>query len=238
MNSGIYKITNIKNNKFYIGSAIKFNVRFSRHKRDLKKQLHANSYLQNAVNKYGINNFKFEILAKCPKKYLIKLEQWFIDNLNPQYNLSPTAGSNLGCRFERRSDLSKNVSINILKDYKQLSCSDISKKYNIPESQVKSLIYKNEIAQDIKKEINFSVSKERKKIKGKNNKQQVFSKEIIEQIAILYNKGVCPIDIARKLFDNENKRYAITKLAKGISYKEYSYLFENKQYHGSKLNLK
>ena len=233
MKSGIYKITNSVNNKFYIGSAVYFPKRFSRHKSDLIKNIHSNKKLQNSVNKYGLDNFKFEVLATCPKEYCIKLEQWFIDNLKPKYNLSPTAGSNLGSRYKRRSNLTKGQIITILNDYKTLSIKDIAIKNNIKEVVVKGLIFKSGVAQDIKKEIGFELSKIRKPIIGENNKQQRFTKEQIEEIANLYNSGKQPKYIAIQLFNDEKLRYAIAKLAKGISYKEYSYLFDSTiSYHG------
>ena len=52
MNSGIYKILNKINGKFYIGSAVNFKRRFARHKRLLNINCHPNEYLQNAWNKY------------------------------------------------------------------------------------------------------------------------------------------------------------------------------------------
>lgn len=233
MKSGIYKITNLINNKFYIGSAIYFPKRFSRHKTDLIKNIHSNKKLQNSVNKHGLDNFKFEILVTCPPEYCIKLEQWFIDNLKPEYNLSPTAGNNLGSRYRRRSDLTEIQVKNILNDYKTLSIKDIAIKNNIKEVVVKGLIFKPLVAQDIKKEIGFELSKERKLIIGDNNKQQRFTKEQIEQIANLYNSGKQPKYIAIQLFNDEKLRYAIAKLAKGVSYKEYSYLFDSTiSYHG------
>lgn len=51
--SGIYKILNIKNGKFYIGSSNNIKVRWSQHKTLLKNNKHENKYLQNAWNKYG-----------------------------------------------------------------------------------------------------------------------------------------------------------------------------------------
>ncbi len=40
--SGVYKITNIDNNKFYIGSTINFKSRFLHHKKLLEKSQHYN----------------------------------------------------------------------------------------------------------------------------------------------------------------------------------------------------
>jgi group I intron endonuclease len=56
----IYKITNIVNNKFYIGSAQKFDRRQKTHIKLLQKNIHPNMHLQNSFNLYGIDNFKFE----------------------------------------------------------------------------------------------------------------------------------------------------------------------------------
>jgi group I intron endonuclease len=96
--SGIYKITNLINNKFYIGSAVNLRIRYVQHFNTLIKNKHKNKKLENSVKKYGFNNFKFEILVTCPKEYLLKLEQWFIDNLKPEYNIAPIAGSSLGIK--------------------------------------------------------------------------------------------------------------------------------------------
>ena len=98
MKSGVYKIINNKTGDFYIGSSVNFVKRKSSHFRALLKNKHKNSYLQNSFNKHGIKNFKFEILAKCPKEYCIKLEQWFINTLNPKYNIRKIAESNLGIK--------------------------------------------------------------------------------------------------------------------------------------------
>lgn len=87
MKGGIYKIINLVNNDFYIGSTKDLSRRKKEHWRLLKKGNNHSIVLQNAWNKYGEENFKFEVLAICPKEYLFKLEQWFVDNLNPKYNI-------------------------------------------------------------------------------------------------------------------------------------------------------
>ena len=94
--SGIYKITNNANGKIYVGSAVNFKIRKSNHFYRLKKGNHCNIKLQSAYNKYGKSFFSFEILATCPVEYLIKLEQFFIDSLNPFYNIARVANSSLG----------------------------------------------------------------------------------------------------------------------------------------------
>lgn len=100
MNTGVYKIFNKLTGDFYIGSSSRsFKHRFYQHKNYLKNGKHRNPHLQNSWNKHGESNFEFVILATCPKEYCIKLEQWFLDTLKPQYNLRERAESNLGVRF-------------------------------------------------------------------------------------------------------------------------------------------
>jgi len=96
MDSGIYKITNTLNNKFYIGSSCRIKKRYLQHRSLLKRGEHQNFILQRVYDKYGIDIFRFETLAICPKKYLQKLEQWFIDTQKPYYNLCKLAYNNDG----------------------------------------------------------------------------------------------------------------------------------------------
>ena len=76
---GIYKITNLKNGKIYIGQSIDVLERFIQHKSDLKGNRHVNKHLQSAYNLYGLKNFSFEILEECSKKELDKKEKYWID---------------------------------------------------------------------------------------------------------------------------------------------------------------
>lgn len=69
LDSGIYQILNIKNNKRYIGYSKNIQWRWSTHKEALKKQKHINIYLQSAWNKYGKDCFVFSILEKLPRDY-------------------------------------------------------------------------------------------------------------------------------------------------------------------------
>ena len=58
MISGIYKISNIINDKFYIGSATDISGRWRAHTNTLKTKKHHNILLQRTYDKYGLDNLK------------------------------------------------------------------------------------------------------------------------------------------------------------------------------------
>ena len=76
---GIYKITNKINNKPYIGSSNNIKRRWRQHISLLNNNKHHSIKLQRAWNKYGQDNFKFEILEECEVEKLLYLEQFYID---------------------------------------------------------------------------------------------------------------------------------------------------------------
>lgn len=60
----IYRITNMANGHYYIGSAESFARREWQHKYDLRRGAHKNPRLQAAWNKYGADMFVFEIVEQ------------------------------------------------------------------------------------------------------------------------------------------------------------------------------
>lgn len=79
---GIYMITNIVNDKKYIGQSRDIRCRWRGHKSDLKRGLHENIILQNSWNKYGEENFKFSIIEECKLEELDKKEINYIITYN------------------------------------------------------------------------------------------------------------------------------------------------------------
>ena len=95
--TGIYAINNLVTGDFYIGScSTKFYKRWSRHRKDLEKGIHSNPKLQNSYNKYGKDSFEYVVLKLCSKEDCIKLEQFYLDNLKPTFNILQIAKSALG----------------------------------------------------------------------------------------------------------------------------------------------
>lgn len=90
----VYKITNIINNKIYIGfTSYSIENRFKRHIYNAKKFNNHTSVLYKAFRKYGIVNFKIEEIAKTSnKRKILKLEIKYIKKYNSKtpngYNLT------------------------------------------------------------------------------------------------------------------------------------------------------
>lgn len=93
MKKGIYIIKNKINNKVYIGQSQKLNQRYSGHLRRIKTHSHHNEILQRAFDKYGADNFEYNILEEVSDgSVLIEREKYWIDfhggiNSDQVYNL-------------------------------------------------------------------------------------------------------------------------------------------------------
>lgn len=78
--SGIYKITNLKDNKIYIGQSTDIKTRWSNHiKAALKIDSIAHSRVHDAMGEEGIWNFTFELLEQCSKDKLNEREKYYIE---------------------------------------------------------------------------------------------------------------------------------------------------------------
>ena len=104
MASGIYVITNTINGKRYIGSTSDLKKRRREHWNALAGGYHQNRHLQRSANRHGLGAFQFEILEEANPADLKSREQFYLDRLNPEYNMCPASDSMLG---SRRSDETK-----------------------------------------------------------------------------------------------------------------------------------
>ena len=77
---GIYKITNILDNKCYIGQSVDIYKRWCDHcKCGCGMDTPKNNKLYAAMLKDGLENFTFELLEECPKEELNKKEAFYIN---------------------------------------------------------------------------------------------------------------------------------------------------------------
>lgn len=127
---GIYKIENLINNKCYIGQSIHINRRWSEHISLIGK---CERPLYMAFEKYGIENFSFEIIEECYIEDLNYLEEKYITIYN---SISPY-GYNLQASFNGTYTVFNlydyNIFLEIIKDIKEenLQFKEIAEKYSL-----------------------------------------------------------------------------------------------------------
>lgn len=102
---GVYCVTNLINNKFYIGSSKNLYRRYYNHRESLDlKMFQGMPVLCRAYQKYGIENFEFKVIKITDEYY--KWEELFINLLNPEYNISKMFNGkiqpNLGKKFNQK----------------------------------------------------------------------------------------------------------------------------------------
>lgn len=116
---GIYKITNKINNKSYIGQSINIERRWKEH-----QEPGQTSVIHNAIIKYGVENFSFEILELCSYEELNEKEIYWIsyfDTFNNGYNC--TLGGDSGYIYNPQEILEKyNELQNINQTAKYFQC--------------------------------------------------------------------------------------------------------------------
>lgn len=79
----IYKIRNVVNGKFYVGSAVDTRTRFRQHRRLLKNGTHHCKHLQSAWNKYGEDVFKFEVVEYVDGRDMLEAaeDRWLVKHV-------------------------------------------------------------------------------------------------------------------------------------------------------------
>ena len=108
--SGIYLILNEITGQVYVGSTVRFSKRYNQHKRLLATKTHHNERLQYSFNKYGVENFAFEIVEVVEDiSGLLQAEQNHIDwysAIQDSFNLSKIAG-----KVEHTKEVRRKISL-------------------------------------------------------------------------------------------------------------------------------
>lgn len=111
--TGVYQWTHISTQRVYIGSGVDLTNRLKSYfsKRILERTLSkGKSKICSALLYYGLSGFKLDILEYCDKGVLIEREQYYINKLEPSFNILTRAGSSLGFKHSTQT---KNLLRNI-----------------------------------------------------------------------------------------------------------------------------
>ena len=135
---GIYLITNLVNNKKYVGQSRFMWQRWRKHKSEANNNNPLPLYC--AIRKYGIDNFKFEILEECAPDQLNDRESYYIFN----YNSFVPNGYNIRVPAEEGyyANVPDNI-IAIIQDLQEgiLSYDELANKYGFTKSHIQSINY-------------------------------------------------------------------------------------------------
>lgn len=121
--SGIYLITNLKTNLVYIGQSINIKNRIISHhiyEYTNKNNTMYNSKFYKSLRKYGLENFKVEVLELCKKELLDEREIYWIKQYDSYHNgYNSTEGGKMlpfytnanSIKKKRKNTLSRNTSL-------------------------------------------------------------------------------------------------------------------------------
>ena len=145
---GIYKWTNKINNKNYIGQSINIEQRKRSHIASsyYPKSNTYNTVFHQAIRKYGVDNFTFEILCICQKEELNDLEKFYIEKYNSVvpngYNMT-SGGENPWSINMMFTKVDIQEIINDLR-YTDDKADILAKKWNCSTSLIKKINYGEE----------------------------------------------------------------------------------------------
>lgn len=205
----IYQIKNIITNIVYVGSAVNIDKRWKRHVWELNNQSHSNIYLKRAWNKYGAENFKFEILEIIEDiNKLIEREQFWLDwtkaaNRKFGYNFRLDATSNAGLKFSEEHK-------------RKISIAHIGK---VVKEETKEKLRKLKLSEERKIAISkfhtgrkaSAATKALMSIRGKGRKHSAETRAKMSEA----QKGKVPTESQRKAVSEANKKRIGMKYNKG-----------------------
>lgn len=107
--SGIYMWTNKITGDIYIGQSVDLANRLKRYFNQNYLDKNKSFLISRALIKYSHSSFSLTILEYCDKSELNEREQYYLDSLEPDYNILKIAGSFLGYTFteEAKAKISK-----------------------------------------------------------------------------------------------------------------------------------
>lgn len=171
---GIYRITNKINGKSYIGQSVNIEERFKHHKKYRRKD-EDGKLLYRSINKYGIENFSFEIIDICKKEELDEKEIYYIkkyESFKNGYNMTKGGESLCGYTFSKKSIQKRVKSV---KNYYSKNKRSAESREKVRKSLIE--FYKNN--PDARKKI------------GESSRGRRLSKEAIEKMKETKRKNCC-----------------------------------------------
>lgn len=175
----------------YVGSAAQtIRHRWRQHISDLLAQRHGNSMLQRAVNKYGTDKLRFEILEICASDEVLQREQEWLARYDwdDLFNLNPNAASRLGAKLseedrlklaESHGGISSPVILQEIAEYYRRGATQqaLAERYKVDRSSIRNYLVRLKV--------------EMRQLASENT-------ELVAQVKELYEKGANAKQCAKK----------------------------------------
>lgn len=131
---GVYKISNLVSDRYYIGYSKNINKRFCVHRCKLKNSCHDNIFLQRAYNLDGEDKFIYEIIHRCNTvKEAKEIELQYLTDLTIRDKLYNLNYNNSGGDLLTNHPDKESIREKILKSYTEtiskMSCEERKEKY-------------------------------------------------------------------------------------------------------------
>ena len=157
----IYKITNIINGKVYIGKTIyTIEERFKKHKNDYTKESEKDRPLYRAMNKYGFDNFKIELIeTNIPDEQINEKEIYYIKYYNSYVGFPNSNGYNATLGGDGKKYKDYDIK-DIISFYEQCyNIKEVSRKFNLDPSRIRRMLIANEV--EMHPELGVAIAKEK-----------------------------------------------------------------------------
>jgi len=131
---GVYKISNLVSDRYYIGYSKNINKRFCVHRCKLKNSCHDNIFLQRAYNLDGEDKFIYEIIHRCnTEKEAKEIELQYLTDLTIRdklYNLNyNNSGGDLLTNHPDKELIREKIIKSYTETISKMSCEERKEKY-------------------------------------------------------------------------------------------------------------
>ena len=236
---GIYKITNIINNRFYVGKSVNIYERWKEHIRDSlcsEEKWNANKRgeqtpLHKAIRKYGPEAFTLKIIEQCTEEKLNEREKYwikFFDAFESKYGYNCTLGGDgysCGGGEKAPSSILTQKEVDIIKQLLKKGYTAKQIQEYVPKASNTTISNINNGHSWIDKNQTYPISRD--------NGHRKFDNDTVLKIRQKYCQG----ESIKQLSNEYNvAESTISSLVKGKTYTEVPVLYRDKHYHNRNSN--
>lgn len=157
--TGVYCIKHLSSGRIYIGSTgNSFKQRLNNHIKKLNYRVHSSKFLTNCWHKYGPEDFEFDILCvvdwtvEYGTADILYVEQFYLDEFNPEFNSATEADSNLGYRWTCEQKEKAKAHFKRIRHLTDLATAKRKKTFTIYHPELGTITYTG--VRDFEKEFN------------------------------------------------------------------------------------